>query len=131
MSLSIIAPDTGRETGVVSRAKESLGVVAWSPDGARLAYRSYDGAETFILHVVDSVGAGRQSLAFSTDAAPGRLMDVKWRDRSTLVVLTGLARESRVYHAPLNAFTTAGLRQIGSFPGGLETTALLVYVPRP
>jgi hypothetical protein len=57
-------------------------------------------------------------------------MDAMWRDRATLVVLTASGKESRVYHAPLNAFTGAGLKRIGSFAGGLEAPAFIVYSPR-
>lgn len=81
--------------------------------------------------MVNPDGSDPQALTFPMNSAPGRLVDALWRDRTTLVLLTALGKESRVYHAPLNAFTTTGLKQVGAFVGGLETPASLIYVPRP
>ncbi len=130
MSLAIVATDTGRETVLISKTKQVLSLVGWSPDSARFAYRTFDADQNVTLHVVNADGSDRQSLAFPQNGATGRLMDAMWRDRATLVVLTASGKESRVYHAPLNAFTGAGLKRIGSFAGGLEAPAFIVYSPR-
>ncbi|WP_029215202.1 LpqB family beta-propeller domain-containing protein [Kallotenue papyrolyticum] len=127
--------DNGTERELLPQQQAMIPALAWSPDGARLAYAAAPGYQSSesVLGVLDTDGANLRTLELARAAAGYRFLDLAWADPATLLVLVGdTTGQIELRRLDLERFEAGAFNSVAtwSLPAPPQQSPRIVYVPR-